>query len=53
MAPVSKLSITFKALTQFGFQPMALNVLYRIGLVTGHYRRVEKREQRKRIENRG
>ena len=44
MAPVSKLSIAFKALTQLGFQPVALNALYRFGLVTGHYRRIENRE---------
>jgi hypothetical protein len=44
MAPLSKLSIAFKALTQLGFQPVALNALYRFGLVTGHYRRVEKRD---------
>jgi hypothetical protein len=43
MAPLSKLSIAFKALTQLGFEPVALNALYRFGLVTGHYRRVEKK----------
>jgi len=29
-----------------GIQPVALNALYRLGLASGHYRRMEKREQR-------
>ena len=37
--------IAFKALCQLGVQPVMLNALYRLGLATGHYRRVEKREQ--------
>jgi len=40
---VNRLSVAFKALTQLGFQPVALNVLYRFGLATGHYRRVTAR----------
>jgi hypothetical protein len=35
---------SFKALAQLGFRPVALNALYRFGLATGHYRRVEKKE---------
>ncbi|MCX6037860.1 MAG: hypothetical protein NTW99_08210, partial [Chloroflexi bacterium] len=46
---MNRLVIAFKALRQLGLQPVALNALYRFGLVTGHYRRVEKREQR--VEN--
>jgi len=34
------LVITFKALRQLGLRPVALNALYRFGLVTGHYRRL-------------
>ena len=46
----------FKALSQLGIQPVALNVLYKFGLATGHFRRAENRQQRKgnrewRIEN--
>jgi Heparinase II/III-like protein/Heparinase II/III N-terminus len=33
----------FKALIQLGFQPVALNALYRFGLATGHYRRITAR----------
>jgi len=44
MAPFSKLSIAFKALSQLGFRPVGLNALYQLGLVTGHYRRTENRE---------
>jgi len=46
MAPFSKLSIAFKALTQLGFQPVALNILYRFGLATGIIKglRIESRE---------
>jgi hypothetical protein len=29
-----------KAIQQIGFEPVALNVLYRFGLVSGHYRRL-------------
>jgi hypothetical protein len=41
--------IAFKALSQLGIQPVMLNALYRLGLATGHYRRMEESEQR--IEN--
>ena len=40
MASLSKVSVAFKALTQLGVRPVALNALYRFGLATGHYRRV-------------
>ena len=45
MARLSKLYHGYKALVQLGIQPVALNALYRLGLATGHYRRVENREQ--------
>ena len=38
----SRLSITFKALIQLGFEPLALNALYKFGLWTGHYKRIER-----------
>ncbi|MBE3088348.1 MAG: heparinase II/III family protein [Chloroflexi bacterium] len=41
---MNRLVIAFKALRQLGLQPVALNALYRFGLVTGHYRRAENRE---------
>ena len=34
------LVITLKAIFQLGIQPVALNALYRLGLVTGYFRRV-------------
>ena len=37
--------IAFKALSQLGVQPVLLNALYRLGVMSGHYRRVENREQ--------
>jgi Heparinase II/III-like protein/Heparinase II/III N-terminus len=37
----SRLTITLKALSQLGLEPLALNALYRFGLWTGHYKRVE------------
>jgi hypothetical protein len=37
-------SIALKSLFQLGFEPLALNVLYKFGLWTGHYKRVGKRE---------
>jgi len=37
---MNRLVIAFKALRQLGLQPVALNALYRFGLVTGHFRRV-------------
>jgi hypothetical protein len=46
MALLSKWYNAYKALVQLGIQPVALNALYRLGLATGHYRRVEKREQK-------
>jgi hypothetical protein len=33
--------ISLKALLQLGLEPPALNALYKLGLRTGHYRRVE------------
>ena len=36
-------SIIFKSLFQLGFEPLALNALYRLGLRTGHYKRAESR----------
>jgi hypothetical protein len=33
-------------LRQLGIQAVLLNALYRLGLASGHYRRIEKREQR-------
>ena len=50
MVPLSKLYTNYKALVQLGFQPVALNALYRLGLRSGHYRRAESIEQG--IENR-
>jgi hypothetical protein len=49
MTPWSKFYNAYKALVQLGFQPVALNALYRFGLSSGHYRRAENREQK--IEN--
>jgi hypothetical protein len=46
MNPFSRLTIALKTVRQLGLQPVALNALYRFGLVTGHYRRMEKRGQR-------
>jgi hypothetical protein len=40
MSKPPSIVIAFKALTQLGIQPLALNALYQFGLVTGHYRRV-------------
>lgn len=39
MSLASRLSIAFKAARQLGFTQVALNALYRLGLMTGHYRR--------------
>jgi hypothetical protein len=39
-----RLIIALKALHQLGLQPVALNALYRLGLATGHYRRVGSRQ---------
>jgi hypothetical protein len=49
MNPFSRLTIVLKTVRQLGLQPVALNALYQFGLVTGHYRRIENREQR--VEN--
>ena len=40
MASPNHLVHAFKALLQLGPRPVALNVLYRFGLLTGHYQRV-------------
>ncbi len=37
--------MAFKAASQLGVQPVMLNALYRLGLASGHYRRMENREQ--------
>ena len=42
----SSLINAIRAVNELGFQPVALNALYRFGLATGHYRRLESREQR-------
>ena len=44
MNPFTKLTIALKAIQQLGFQPVALNALYRFGLAAGHYRRVTGRK---------
>ena len=49
MARLSNLYNGYKALVQLGIQPVALNAIYRLGLATGHYRRVEAGEQK--LEN--
>jgi hypothetical protein len=46
MSPFSKLTIALKAVSQLGFQQVGLYALYKFGLMTGHYRRIERREQR-------
>jgi hypothetical protein len=43
----------YKALIQLGFQPVMLSALYRLGLVSGHYRRSEARAQRMESEAQG
>ena len=43
MVRLSKLYDGYKALVQLGVQPVVLNARYRLGLATGHYRRMEKR----------
>src|SRR5574339_645522 len=47
--PVPRPLILYKALRQLGLGPLALNALYRVGVRTGHYRRVEERAL-KRVE---
>jgi len=45
--------VALKALRQLGIQPVLLNALYRLGLASGHYRRVEEREQRREKREQG
>src|SRR5512136_2427632 len=45
--------VALKALRQLGIQPVLLNALYRLGLVSGHYRRTERKEQRKEKREQG
>src|SRR5258706_15740032 len=53
--PVSpRLSIAIKALRQLGFTQVALNALYRLGVKTGYFKRVERgRAENRRAESRG
>jgi hypothetical protein len=44
MTPLLKLYNAYKALVQLGIQPVGLNALYRLGLASGHYRRLENSE---------
>ncbi|MGC1375455.1 MAG: alginate lyase family protein [Anaerolineales bacterium] len=44
MSP-SRITTAIKALRHLGFTQVALNALYRFGLKTGHYKRIENREQ--------
>lgn len=46
----SRLTTTIKALLQLGFEPLALNALYKFGLWTGHYKRAEKRGLEKSLK---
>ncbi len=48
MKTSSRLTVALKSLFQLGPEPLALNALYKFGLLTGHYRRTENRG----IENR-
>jgi hypothetical protein len=41
----NRFSIAFKALRQLGFSQMGLYALYRLGLVSGHYRRADEHVQ--------
>jgi hypothetical protein len=43
---LNRLFIALKALRQLGLQQVSLYALYKFGLMTGHYRRIENREQR-------
>ncbi|MFZ5880754.1 MAG: heparinase II/III domain-containing protein [Chloroflexota bacterium] len=43
----SRVSAALKYLSQYGLRPLALLALYKFGLATGHYKRIENRE----IEN--
>ena len=51
MSLISRISLVYKSLYELGFSSLALNGLYRFGLVTGHYKRILNAEV-KRIENR-
>lgn len=42
---LNRLLLALKALSQIGVEPMALYALYRLGLRTGHYRRLDSRMQ--------
>ena len=41
----SRISVVLKYLRQFGPRPLALLALYKFGLLTGHYRRLDRRPQ--------
>jgi len=41
----SRISLALKYLRQIGLRPLASFALYKLGLVTGHYKRVENRKQ--------
>jgi hypothetical protein len=43
----------FKALVQLGPQPVMLNALYRLGLLSGHYRRINDRDFHREMQHRG
>ncbi len=45
MNPFAKLTIALKAARQLGLRQVGLYALYKFGLLTGHYRRSEEREQ--------
>jgi hypothetical protein len=45
--------IALKALRQLGLRPVLLNALYRLGLTSGHFERIEGREQRIEIGEQG
>ena len=47
---LSRLPIALKAARQLGLTQVGLNALYRLGLVTGHYRRLDRQQQ---ITNQG
>ncbi len=40
----NRLIIALKALRQLGYRPLVLFALYKFGLITGHYRRTERRK---------
>jgi hypothetical protein len=43
----SRLTIVIKSLFQLGYEPLFLNALYKFGLWTGHYKRIEKNDLEK------